>query len=83
MIMPSFRKERGRLCEFDFNAAMLNDSVLGSVFAPREEDFLPEDDGPQPVLSDQPVALPLASGDMAEEDLEALDEAVLKLTDRL
>ncbi len=62
--------------EFDFNAAMLNDSVLGSVFAPREEDFLPEDDGPQPVLSDQPVALPLASDDMAEEDLEALDEAV-------
>ena len=62
--------------EFDFNAAMLNDSVLGSVLAPREEDFLHEDDGPQPVISDQPVALPLASGDMAEEDLEALDAAV-------
>ena len=55
---------------------MLNDSVLGTVLAPKEEDFIHEDDGPQPVLSDQPVAMSFASGDMAEEDLEALDAAV-------
>ena len=62
--------------EFDFNAAMLNDSVLGAAFAPREDELFPEDDGPQPVLSDQPAALPLSSADMAEEELEALDAAV-------
>ena len=62
--------------DFDFNAAMLNDSVLGTVFAPKEDEFLHEDDGPQPVLSDQPAAMPFSSGDMDEEDLEALDAAV-------
>ena len=62
--------------DFDFNAAMLNDSVLGVALGRREEDFIPEDDGPQPALPDQPVALPLSSGEMAEEDLAALDAAV-------
>lgn len=62
--------------DFDFNAAMLNDSVLGTVLAPREEEFLHEDDGPQPVLSDQPAALPLSSTELDESDLEALDAAV-------
>ena len=62
--------------DFDFNAAMLSDSVLGVALAPREEEFFPEDDGPQPVIQDQPVALPLSAADMAEEELEALDAAV-------
>ncbi len=62
--------------DFDFNAAMLNDSVLGVALGRREDDFLPEDDGPQPALPGQPVALPLAAGDLAEEDLAALDAAV-------
>ena len=62
--------------DFDFNAAMLNDSVLGVALGRREEDFIPEDDGPQPALPGQPVALPLSSGEMAEEDLAALDAAV-------
>ena len=62
--------------DFDFNAAMLNDSVLGVALGRREEEFLPEEDGPQPALPGQPVALPLSSGDMAEEDLAALDAAV-------
>ena len=62
--------------DFDFNAAMLNDSVLGVALGRREEEFLPEEDGPQPALPGQPVALPLASGEMAEEDLAALDAAV-------
>ena len=62
--------------DFDFNAAMLNDSVLGVALGRREEEFIPEDDGPQPALPGQPVALPLASGEMAEEDLAALDAAV-------
>ena len=74
------RRNQGQVpqlpADFDFNAAMLNDSVLGTVLAPREEEFLPEDDGPQPVLNDQPAALPLSSGDMTDEDLEALDAAV-------
>jgi len=62
--------------DFDFNAAMLSDSVLGTVLAPQEDEFFPEDDGPQPVLSDQPVAMPFTSGDMDDDDLEALDAAV-------
>lgn len=62
--------------DFDFNAAMLNDSVLGVALGRREENFIPEDDGPQPALPGQPVALPLSSGEMAEEDLAALDAAV-------
>ena len=62
--------------DFDFNAAMLNDSVLGVALGRREEEFIPEDDGPQPALPGQPVALPLSSGEMAEEDLAALDAAV-------
>ena len=62
--------------DFDFNAAMLNDSVLGVALGRREDDFLPEDDGPQPALPGQPVALPLAAGELAEEDLAALDAAV-------
>ena len=62
--------------DFDFNAAMLSDSVLGVALAPREEEFFPEDDGPQPVISDQPVAHPLSAADLAEEELEALDAAV-------
>ncbi len=62
--------------DFDFNAAMLNDSVLGVALGRRDEEFIPEDDGPQPALPGQPVALPLASGEMAEEDLAALDAAV-------
>ena len=62
--------------DFDFNAAMLNDSVLGVALGNREEEFIPEDDGPQPALPGQPVALPLSSSDMAEEDLAALDAAV-------
>ena len=62
--------------DFDFNAAMLNDSVLGVALGRREDDFLPEEDGPQPALPGQPVALPLAAGEMAEEDLAALDAAV-------
>ncbi len=62
--------------DFDFNAAMLNDSVLGVALGRHEEDFLPEDDGPQPALPDQPVALPLSTGELAEEDLAALDAAV-------
>ena len=62
--------------DFDFNAAMLNDSVLGVALGNREDDFLPEDDGPQPALPGQPVALPLAAGELAEEDLAALDAAV-------
>ena len=62
--------------DFDFNAAMLNDSVLGVALGRQEEDFIPEDDGPQPALPGQPVAQPLSSGDMAEEDLAALDAAV-------
>jgi len=62
--------------EFDFNAAMLNDSVLGAAFGRQEEEDFIEDDGPQPVILDQPVAQPFSSGDLAEEDLEALDAAV-------
>ena len=62
--------------DFDFNAAMLNDSVLGVALGRRDDEFIPEDDGPQPALPDQPVALPLSSGEMAEEDLAALDAAV-------
>ena len=62
--------------DFDFNAAMLNDSVLGVALGHREDEFIPEDDGPQPALPGQPVALPLSSGEMAEEDLAALDAAV-------
>ncbi|HJD97803.1 Rne/Rng family ribonuclease [Mailhella massiliensis] len=62
--------------DFDFNAAMLNDSVLGVALGRQEEDFIPEDDGPQPALPGQPVAQPLSVGDMAEEDLAALDAAV-------
>ncbi|WP_239446589.1 Rne/Rng family ribonuclease [Mailhella massiliensis] len=62
--------------DFDFNAAMLNDSVLGVALGRQEEDFLPEDDGPQPALPGQPVAQPLSASDMAEEDLAALDAAV-------
>ncbi len=61
--------------EFNFNTAMLNDSILGVALSQREENFLPEDDGPQPVLPDQPVAvLPVKA--TSEEDLEALDAAV-------
>ena len=66
----------GRTPGADFNAAMLNDSVLGVALGNREEEFIPEDDGPQPALPGQPVALPLSSSDMAEEDLAALDAAV-------
>ncbi len=62
--------------DFDFNAAMLNDSVLGVALGRHEEEFIPEEDGPQPTLPGQPVALPLSSGEMAEEDLAALDAAV-------
>ena len=62
--------------EFDFNAAMLSDSVLGTVFAPREDEFPHDEDGPQPILSDQPAALPLAADSMDEEAFEALDAAV-------
>lgn len=62
--------------DFDFNAAMLNDSVLGVALGRQEEELIPEDDGPQPTLPDQPVALPLTSGELAEEDLAALDAAV-------
>ncbi len=62
--------------DFDFSAAMLNDSVLGTVLAPSEEELFHEEDGPQPVLSDQPVAQPLSADDMDEKDFEALDAAV-------
>lgn len=62
--------------DFDFNAAMLNDCVLGVALGRHEEEFIPEEDGPQPTLPGQPVALPLSSGEMAEEDLAALDAAV-------
>ena len=62
--------------DFDFNAAMLNDSVLGVALGRHEEDFLPDEDGPQPALPGQPVALPLSTGELAEEDLAALDAAV-------
>lgn len=61
--------------DFHFNAAMLNDSVLGVALGQREESFLPEDDGPQPVLPGQPVAL-LPFKEASEEDLDALDAAV-------
>lgn len=61
--------------DFDFNAAMLNDSVLGVALGRREEELLPEDDGPQPVLPDQPAAMP-PFGEENEEDLDALDAAV-------
>lgn len=62
--------------DFDFNAAMLNDSVLGVALGRNEEDFIPEDDGPQPALPGQPVALPQSARELAEEDLAALDAAV-------
>lgn len=58
---------------FDFNDAMVNDSVLGAAFKRKEEEFFPEDDGPQPAIPDQPVALPASASDMGEEDFAKLD----------
>lgn len=58
-------------------ADMYPSSVLGAgdhfTFSDDEGEF--EDDGPQPALPGQP-SLALPSAPMAEEDLEALDEAV-------
>ncbi|MGN1038562.1 MAG: ribonuclease E/G, partial [Mailhella sp.] len=74
------KKRRGQFPsvpeDFDYNAAILNNSVLGVALGQNEDDFFPADDGPQPALPDQPVAIPLSSGEMADEDLAALDAAV-------
>jgi len=49
-------------------------SVLGSVLSPARTEDDADDDGPQPILPDQPsLALPAAT---LEEDLEALDAQV-------
>ncbi len=61
----------------EYTAAMLSDSILGVTQVQKQDaDFMQEDDGPQPALPGQPMAIPQFSDDLQEEDLEALDAAV-------
>ena len=60
----------------DYNAALYDDSILGAAQSKLQESrYYPEDDGPQPVLPDQPQAADFTFP-AAEEDYAALDDAV-------